>query len=261
MKHSEDLDYHRLLNCSLRLGTLLLENGAEIYRVEESILRMLSAYGVRKIEVFAIPAMIIVSFETSEYKTLTKLKRIKSRGTNFDCISQTNDYIRYVCDHTPDLGLVLEKIETIKQRPVYSTSVILVAAGLIGFSFTLLFKGSLGDAWVAMVAVVLARLMSIIIARFQSNSFFITMAASFLHTVIAGMAAFYIPSLHVDKIITGSLMILVPGVGFLTALRDLIAQDLVAGLIGGLEALLVASAIAIGGLVGLWFLSQGMMLW
>lgn len=254
------LNYHQLLNCSLRLGTLLLENGAEVYRVEESMTRMLAAYGVRKIEVFAVPAVIIVSFETPEYKTLTKVKRIKNRGTNFERVSRTNDYIRYVCNETPALAAVLSEIEKIKSDRIYGRPVILAGAWLVGFSFTLLFRGSIADALVAGVAVVIARFLSMVMEHYKANTFFITLVASFIHTVIAGLSILWIPGLHMDKIITGTLMILVPGVAFLNALRDLIARDLVAGMIGGLEALLYASAIAIGGLVGLWLIREGMML-
>ena len=38
-------EYQKLLNAALDLGHLLLENGAEIYRVEDSIQHVLYAYG------------------------------------------------------------------------------------------------------------------------------------------------------------------------------------------------------------------------
>jgi uncharacterized membrane protein YjjP (DUF1212 family) len=50
----------------------------------------------------------------------------------------------------------------------------------------------------------------------------------------------------VDKIIIGSIMLLVPGLSITNAIRDTIAGDLVAGISRGLEAFLVAVAIAVG---------------
>ena len=43
------------------LGRQLLQNGAEIYRVEDSIQRLLTAYGYARAEIFAIPFCIILS--------------------------------------------------------------------------------------------------------------------------------------------------------------------------------------------------------
>ena len=53
------MDYNELLNITTRLGQMLLENGAEIYRVEESIQRMALAYGVKEVDVYAVPTTII----------------------------------------------------------------------------------------------------------------------------------------------------------------------------------------------------------
>lgn len=257
---TSEMDYHRLLNVSIRLGVLLLENGAEIYRVEESIQRVLNAYGVKKVDLFAIPTLIIVSIEDPQFETLTKTKRLHSRGTNFDRVSATNDYIRYVCEEKPPLKDVLDEINRIKKRPVYRIPMHLFSASLVGFAFTLFFDGTVWDAIVAMFAVFLARAIGIQMERFHANSFFITVVASFIHSAVATTVCLLIPELHLDCIIMGTLMILVPGVAFTTALRDIIARDLLAGMIAGLEALLIASAIAIGSAVAYWTVSGGLSL-
>ena len=55
------MDYDSLLNLTTDLGYQLMASGAEIYRVEESMHRVLNAYGLERPEVFAIPNCIIVS--------------------------------------------------------------------------------------------------------------------------------------------------------------------------------------------------------
>ena len=47
------MDFNKLLNVSAQLGKMLLESGAEIYRVEESIQRMGLAYGAKYVDVYA----------------------------------------------------------------------------------------------------------------------------------------------------------------------------------------------------------------
>lgn len=42
------MDYDRLLNLTTDLGYQLMASGAEIYRVEESMHRVLNAYGLER---------------------------------------------------------------------------------------------------------------------------------------------------------------------------------------------------------------------
>jgi len=59
------MEYDKLLNLGSELGKLLMHSGAEIFRVEESVTRLLTAYGLEP-QVFAIPNCLIVSIDTPE---------------------------------------------------------------------------------------------------------------------------------------------------------------------------------------------------
>ena len=76
------MDYDKLLNCAVELGCRLMYSGAEIYRVEESISRLLQAYGLESPEVFAIPTCVIVSVTTPEGHPITRMRRIAAHGTD-----------------------------------------------------------------------------------------------------------------------------------------------------------------------------------
>ena len=56
------------------IGKLLLKNGAEIYRVEESLERMCQSYGFQDIGVFALPTYFTMSvtFQDGTSTSLTK---------------------------------------------------------------------------------------------------------------------------------------------------------------------------------------------
>ena len=51
---------------------------------------------------------------------------------------------------------------------------------------------------------------------------------------------------NADKIMIGSIMLLIPGLGFTNALRDLFVGDSIAGILRSIEALLSAIGIAAG---------------
>lgn len=59
------IDPDNLLDFVCELGIRLLRNGAEIYRVEESVRRVLEIYGVDGINVFAIPSLILINFSAA----------------------------------------------------------------------------------------------------------------------------------------------------------------------------------------------------
>ena len=56
---------------------------------------------------------------------------------------------------------------------------------------------------------------------------------------------------NVDLVTIGVLMLLVPGVALTNAMREIMAGDIISGLSRTADAILVASAIALGTVVGL----------
>ena len=82
------MDYDRLLNLTTDLGYQLMASGAEIYRVEESMHRVLNAYGLERPEVFAIPNCIIVSVTTPQGHPITRMRRIPGHGTDIELLER-----------------------------------------------------------------------------------------------------------------------------------------------------------------------------
>ena len=64
-----------LAECLLDMGALLLDCGAEISRVEETIVRMGRAYGARHVDVFAITSIITLTMEFAEEDVITETRR------------------------------------------------------------------------------------------------------------------------------------------------------------------------------------------
>ena len=88
-----ELDYNKLLSLTAEMGLCLMESGAETYRVEESMHRLLSAYGVAG-EVFAIPNCIIATLTSPERRPLTQIRRVPAHGTDIDQLERYNDLCR-----------------------------------------------------------------------------------------------------------------------------------------------------------------------
>lgn len=240
------MNYDELIILTTDVGCLLLANGAEIYRVEESMQRIFRAYGVKNGEVFAIPTCINATIITPEGRPVTVIKRIPVRGTNLDRVERGNDLCRRICRSTPEFKAVRRELAVIEHRPVYGIGFQILLFALVAFTFTLFYGGSFLDGICAMFCGAVIKVICHNMNRFNANSFFVNIIASFAAAAIALIATQFDITLNTDKIIIGALMNLVPGIAITSFMRDIIAGDLMAGLIRFMESMLVATAIAIG---------------
>jgi hypothetical protein len=95
----------RLLDCLLEMGDLLLDCGAEIGRVEDTLSRMGAAYGAASTDVFVIPSIISISMEFPGDDSLTETRRIHSNGLNdFYRLEKLNSLSRSCCQTPLPLG-------------------------------------------------------------------------------------------------------------------------------------------------------------
>ena len=251
------MNYDDLVELSLEAGHRLLENGAETYRVEESVSRILHAYGVESAEVFAIPSCVIVTIRAKGSglpngeaepapDSFTRMRRILDRGTNLERVSRLNGICRRICRERPDCISARKEILEIAESKAYPFPVQVAAYALISFAFTLFFGGGMTDALYAILCGAALKLASAGMARLQTNWFFANIMGSAIVTAMAFAAVQLGLCPHMDKIIIGTLMNLVPGVALTNSIRDIIGGDLLAGLTRLTEALMIAAAIALG---------------
>ena len=241
------MDYDALLNVSATLGYGLLESGAEIYRVEESIQRLLHAYGIQQANPFVIPNCIIVSFVTPAGTSMTQVRRMPSHGTDVDLLERYNDLCRRLCRETPALEEAERRLREIRENQRrYSFPALLLAYFIGSAAFCLFFGGSFQDALCSGLCGLSIGLALAAMTRLHANLFFKSMLGAALSAFLAlGLTCLGIGQ-HSQLIIIGALMALVPGIIFTNAIRDVMAGDMVAGLSKIAEALLTGVAVALG---------------
>ena len=96
------MNEQKLINLIGEIGRLLLKHGAEIYRVEESLLRMCKSYGYLNVEVFALPSYFTLTIEMHDNHTYTLSKRTQQNRVNLDMVYELNNLVRYTCQECPD---------------------------------------------------------------------------------------------------------------------------------------------------------------
>ena len=242
-----ELDYNKLLCLVSEMGYRLMESGAEIYRVEESIRRLLQAYGVAQGEVFAIPNCIIISLTSPQGHPLTQIRRMPAHGTDIYLLEQYNGLCRRLCSQTPPFDDALEQMTEIQRNHrIYPLWIQLLAYFLGCGMFSLFYGGSPLDGVCGGLCGVVIGICLTLTSRLGANLFFKTVAGGAASALAAVLLIALGVGNNLDLIIIGALMALVPGIAITNAMRDIMAGDMVAGISKGAEALLIGAAIALG---------------
>ncbi len=240
------MDTNHLLDVAAFAGKLLIESGAEIYRVEETMVRLCTCFHeVEDAQSFVTPTGIMFSI-TVDQKTVTKVLRVKSRGTDLNCIDKINDLSRRATQHAYSIDEISKELKAIAKEPRYRFSTTLFFGALSAFGFAIFFHGTWKEAIVAFIIGMLIKSVSFILEKREWNVFFTNALTSGLAAVAALLFQYFDASIDHDIVIISSIMLLVPGLAITNAVRDTMAGDYLSGVSRTTEAFLIAVAIAVG---------------
>lgn len=232
----------------LELGAGLLENGAETSRVEESIRLAGTALG-STVDTVVTPTGITVTF--GHHEVITRVARIRNRVINLDKVAKLNALSRELKQARSDLGGFRERIAELRLAPsVYSSAHQFCAVALSCVSFALALGGGFREAGVALVAGLLGKLL-LDVAGHEFPSFLSLFMVGFLVTSLGLLG--HQAGLETEVIVVGALLHRMPGLAIVSAVRDLMAGELVAGVARSAEAFLVTLGMVSGVLACLGF--------
>ena len=240
------MDYHILLDLATDLGYELAMSGAETFRVEESIHRVLQAYGIEA-EVFVIPNCMHISIEPVAGRPLTRMRRIGMHGNDLDAVERLSGLSRRICTQHPAPEIAAQWLkETQQQRRQYSFPIYLIGHFFGSLGFAMLFGGTLADGVCSGVCGLIVGIVTYWMGRLGANQFFQTMAAAFPMALLAYAIGALGLADNPDCVTIGALMLLVPGLLITNAMRDIIYGDTNSGINRLVQVLLIAAAIALG---------------
>lgn len=238
---------YRLLHTAIDISSLMLSCGGELYRAEESIVRICKAYGATEINVFSIPSSLIVTLVTTDNKSITLSKKVVQSSTDLNKLDRLNNLSRYICDFAPDYNFINSMLNDIENNNIlYDNKYVTFSFAIIPGVFCLFFGGTLKDAFFTLFIGITLKFFLNKLEKQNSNLIFINIICSAIASVMAILFTITGLADNYDKMIIGSIMLLVPGLILTNAMRDLMLGDMLTGILRLIEALLVAVGIAIG---------------
>lgn len=227
-----EINMKKIFEKSIDIAKEIIENGGEITRAEEAVERICKSHGADDVHIFIIPSLISVTINfNGEEKTSTR--RIYINDLNLGKIEELNNTARLMCNEN-----TIKKIDY-----KYSTFMTLFCLLISTGAFCIYFGGTVYDA-------VISGISGIIITYFPYLKHFNNFSKTLVESTLAGIIS-YLPSLmgistHPDKIMIGTIMLLIPGMSVGSSIKDLMSGNQISGIIGLVNTVITASAIALG---------------
>ena len=233
-------------------GEIIMENGGETYRAEETITRMGVGFGLNKVESFAVPSGLFISYRGKNGKLETSVKRVRRLGRNLSRVDAANQVSRQVAAGKMNCPQAMEKLKEIKAMPgAFSGWWSLPAAFLCASGFSALFGGN----WLAIcasgVVALVVQMIEMFLSRFRKRGLAASVIGGMFTALLPNLLVLVLPALQTELVIAGAVMPLVPGLAMTNAVQDTMRGDMVSGLSHGAQAILTACLIAGGALLAL----------
>ncbi|MCB9422184.1 MAG: threonine/serine exporter family protein [Ardenticatenaceae bacterium] len=235
-----------IVDLALRAGQLLIQNGAESQRVEETVRLLGTGLGCDWGDVLVSHNALVVS-HSSKGEFRTKIRRTSRDGVNMTTVTAVSHLVHRVEEGKYDRFKVREELKRISSLPRhYNRWVTAVMVGLACAAFSRLFGGDwavFGVTWLAAIGATLVRQE---LAQRSFNKYLVVIATAFAAGLFVGIANLIHLSSHLEIALAASVLMLVPGVPFINSVEDLIKGHIVVGLAQAVTGVLIILAIALG---------------
>lgn len=254
MKESCALDgeeQREILEAAMQAGHILLENGAEIFRVEETMDRICRHYGIKSNHFFVLSNGIFITSGSEKEEIFAKVQHIPVGKAHLDRVAAVNQLSREITTGRYTVKEVHGRLEEIRTMPGKTKLMQILASGIGCACFCFLFGGDAMDSLAAFAVGVGLYLYILFVSEPHLSKIVGNMGGGALVTLLCMLIHQFFVGGHLNFMIIGSIMPLVPGVAFTNAIRDIVSGDYISGSVRMLDAMLVFFCIAMG--VGLVF--------
>lgn len=242
----EQRNNKEILNLAVSMGEELLKNGGEIYRVQETVGRVMEAYGVWDYHVFVVTNGIFATVHEQDEDAGSMVRDVPLGDINLEKIAGINQLSREICQGSCSLKEAYKRLEQCKNASPMRDIFLVLACGVESAGFCFLLGGTPFDSIFSFLLGLLLQVFLLAGTKRNVSKFLLNILGS--AWVTAGSLVLYGMGLNVqsDRIIIGGIIVLMPGVALVTGIRDSFNGDYLSGGIRLMDALLTGICIAVG---------------
>ncbi len=232
----------KVLEVAALAGHILLENGAEISRVEETMERISRYYGGKSANFFVLSNGIF----TTGGRGYAKTEFIPFKGAQLERVVAVSQLSRDIEAGKYSLDQAWERLHEIRaqrSKPVWEQ---LLGAAVGSAGFCIIFGGSLADSLASAIVGLLIWAFILFVSAPHLSKPLGNIAGGLLGTLLCMLLYRLGLGTNLGNMIVGALIPLIPGVPFTNGIRDLAAEDYISGATRLLDAMMVFFCIAAG---------------
>ena len=226
-----------ILLLAMKAGQIQLENGSEIFRVEDTIMHICRSYGLHSVNTFVLSNGIFLSCGDETEPLFAKVLQIPVNNTNLRRVAEVNQLSRRIEEEGLAPEEVRKELKRIEEHPGFPPALQIAVAGLSGACFGVMFGGSPRDFLCSIVVGSLYQAYALYLGNPHLGR---------IVTFLCILCYRFGPGEHFDAMIIGGIILMVPGVAFTNAIRDMADSDYIAGSVRMMDAMLGFFCIAIG---------------
>lgn len=240
----EDLE-QKILPTICAIGAKMAESGADINHCERLVEQLGYCYGADRVEVLVFSSAVICTLHMPDGKVYSYTRRIRGVDIDFYMTDRLNKLCRSVKHVPKSADDLIEDFYMIIDEPKlrnwdYAGSALVVAG------YTAFFGG---NAIETLASIVFAVILCTLIRKFQKYTPTVigfNFIASFIMAILIGVTAEIVPWISPDSIISGVIMIIIPGLMWTNSIRDMLSGDTLAGVLRFIESTLSIFSMVFG---------------
>ena len=244
----------KLISLALDAGEMMIKNGAETFRVQDTMLRILATSGQEKIEASAMSTLLLATLPREGKSPLSMMRGIHNRSVNFRKVCEVNDMSRAFVSGRITLDEAIARLDAISHEKEHGLPLHIFCYGLISGGCSYMTTPSIIDGLLSFFVGMLLGCLNFWLDT-KKTPYFLPpfLSGAFVAYCACVLQPLFITS-HIHGIIIGSIMPLLPGMTFSKSMRDILEGNIISGYTKAVEAMVIAGALAGGvGLVLTYF--------
>ncbi|MEJ7635374.1 threonine/serine exporter family protein [Aeromicrobium sp.] len=256
----ETREVQRTLDLALRVGEMLLSNGAGAADVTATMSSIAHHLGLRQTLVDVTFTTVHLSYQpTPDDPVVSATRHVTHRETDFDDLTRVDHLVTDLLSGEIDLDEARIRIAQISstghRTPRWAVT---LSWGFIGAGVAMLIGGSWIVALIAAVAAVGIEILQRFLSRLRLPFFYAQVAGGLFASLLAVSASAVDIAADPSLVITASIVMLLAGLGFIGAIQDALTDFYITAVARILEVMIstvgvivgVSGGLTVGGMLG-----------
>lgn len=231
----------------IEAGRLLMESGAEIYRIEETMQHMATQLHIEKFEAYVVNRGIMASCSSRNGSTQAKIANVPNVGVHLGKLEAVNALSREIeTNEGVSADEINRHLKIIRDMPDVSPLILLLSYMVGGGFFSYAVGSPISDSLCSALTGLVMGIVMYFSGKIIHTRVLLTMLGSAVVSLCGNLMYAAGFGEHRGFIILGALMLLVPGAAFGNSVREFSQNNYASGLTLLMSALLTCLSISVG---------------